>query len=144
MRKRYTLLSLVVSIVVLSSAIGVFAKKIEDDESRRFWGITETWIDEEQMHTWGYGSEGGMGHSLAEDDYFDVYLDWSPTQGVCFKIGLFDWISQDIVEGTFFYPSKAAYNIITAPEDGTYCICIDNDWGGGSVTYGGYYYIYGK
>jgi len=144
MRKRYALFSLVISLVALSLAIGVFAKKVEDDESRRFWGITETWIDEEQMHTWGYGSEGGMGHGLAEDDYFNVYLDWSPTQGTCFKIGLFDYISQEKVEDTFFYPSKAVYNKIYALDDGTYCICIDNDWGGGSVTYGGYYYIYSK
>ena len=142
MRKRYALLSLVVSLIVLSSVIGVFAKKV--DRHRRFWGIIETWIDEGQEHNWGHGEEGGDGHSMAEDDYFDVYLDWSPTEGVCFKIGLFDWISQEKVDGTFFYPIKATWNKIYALEDGTYCICIDNDYGGDAVTYGGYYYVYGK
>lgn len=98
----------------------------------------EGWLDSYAVHNWGYGEQDGYGHPMESGDYFRVYLDWSPSSGVQFKVGLFDYVSQEEVDGSFVSPIKAGYTNIYASSDGSYNLCIKN-LQSTTVQYSGFY-----
>jgi len=137
-RKKQALIGLVCLVLVLTPPLA-YAKK-EEDEDRSFYTIDPTYLDSYAEHNWGYGSESGVGHSMADGDYFNLYLDWSPSQGISFKVGLYNYTSQEVITSSLQYPTKAGYTQIEADEDGVYCIAIVN-LSSNPTTYSGYYYV---
>jgi hypothetical protein len=128
------------SIIILSTcwaASMALAEEKEEKETESYYEV-EGWLDSYAIHNWGYGERDGYGHPMGSGDYFRLYLDWSPSSGVQFKVGLYDYISQQEVEGSFVSPIKAGYTNIFANGNGTYNLCIKN-LGSATTQYSGYY-----
>jgi hypothetical protein len=112
-------------------------KNIDD---RSMYTIESTFLDSYAEHKWGYGREPGIGHGMSDGDYFNLYLNWSPSSGVSFKVGLYDYVAQEVVTSSLESPIKAGYTRIDVDTDGTYCIAIVNQ-GSTTTTYSGFYYV---
>lgn len=136
------LLGLAYLFIILSTcwaASMVLAREKEEEEEKpKSYYEIEGWLDSYAVHNWGYGERDGYGHPMESGDYFRLYLDWSPSSGVQFKVGLYDYIAQEEVEGSFVSPTKAGYTNIYASDDGTYNLCIKN-YGSTTTQYSGYY-----